>query len=112
MRPFHHHLTQITESSIDRHLHGTTHAPDEAVASLTHGINHVAKFEIHAPRVERTVAARRRRPVVGQLDVGKDVDWDKGRWQGRINQTYQLHYRGQSPAARAAHDLIGTEAGR
>ena len=46
----------------------TAHTPGVVVVGLI-GVVHIAIVEVHVPRVGRIVCVRRRRPVVGRLDI-------------------------------------------
>lgn len=71
------HITQITKASIRRRLHRTAHAPGADGVGLTVG-DHEAIDEAHNPRGGRIACGRRRRPIVGRLDPGKNA----GRYMG------------------------------
>ena len=50
-------------------IHATARTPDVVVAVGPIGAAHEAKAEGHVPRVGRTACERRRRPIVGRLDI-------------------------------------------
>ncbi len=105
--PPHDHITPITESSILLGIHATAHTPGGEGVGLP-AVAHAARGEEHEHAEEGTGCVRRRRPIAGCLDPGKDARRDKGRRQRGILHALELHHRRQPPAHRAPNRLIDT----
>jgi len=101
------HITPITQSSILIGIHATAHTPGGEGVGLP-AVAHAASGEEHEHAEEGTGCVRRRRPIAGCLDPGKDARRDKGRRQRGILHALELHHRRQPPAHRAPNSLIDT----